>query len=106
MRIPDGYTKRVTGPTKVKSRGAAAVASVASGGAGAVAPVDSVEVSSRSVEVQRARSFALQAPEIRQALVDEIMGLINQGGYQVKGEDVAPVLIREHMADAGFGGAG
>ena len=104
MRIPDGYSKRVTGPSKVKSRGAEAVASVGSGGA--AAPADSVEVSSRSVEVQRARSLALQAPEIRQALVDEIMGLINQGGYQVTGDDVAPVLIREHLADGGFGGMG
>jgi flagellar biosynthesis anti-sigma factor FlgM len=104
MRIPDGYSKRVTGPSKVKSRGAAAVAAVTGGGA--VVAADSVEVSSRSVEVQRARSLALAAPEIREALVNEIMGLINQGDYQVTGSDVAPVLIREHLADAGFLGAG
>ncbi|MBI5014237.1 MAG: flagellar biosynthesis anti-sigma factor FlgM [Deltaproteobacteria bacterium] len=104
MRIPDGYTKRVVGPGKVRSRGAAAVAGV-TGAAPVGAAVDSVEVSSRSFEVQRARALALAAPEIREALVDEIMGLIHQGDYQVTGQEVAPVLIREHLADAGFAGA-
>lgn len=101
MRIPDGYTKRVVGAGKVKGRGAAAVATVASGGA--VRPADTVEVSARSVEVQRARLLALQAPEVREALVDEIMGIINQGQYHVSGSEVAPILIREHLADAGMG---
>lgn len=101
MRIPDGYSKRVVGPAKVKSRGAAAVASVASGAAAPAA--DSVEVSARSVEVQHARLLALQAPEVREALVDEIMALIGQGQYDVDGSDVAPVLIREHLTDAGLG---
>jgi anti-sigma28 factor (negative regulator of flagellin synthesis) len=62
---------------------------------------DSVHISSRSLEVQKARLVALQAPDIRQELVDEVVGLIGRGEYMVTGTDVAPKMIREHLMDAG-----
>lgn len=100
MRIPDGYTtKRVLAPGRVKSRGAAAAAQAVAG-VGAVAP-DKVEFSARAGEVAHARQLALHAPDVREPLVAEVSSLIGQGQYQVSGAQVAPVMIREHLLDAG-----
>ena len=59
---------------------------------------DPVFFSGRSVEVGRARLLALQAPEVRAALVDTIRASIHSGQYQVTGAEVAPRLIQEHLA--------
>ena len=64
---------------------------------GAAAPADLVMISGRGSDIQRARSLALHAPEIRQEMVDEIVGQIERGEYQVSGTDVAPIMIQEHL---------
>lgn len=61
---------------------------------------DQVYFSGRSVEVSRARLLALQAPEIRVALVDSISDQIRHGQYDVSGSDVAPKLIQDHLVIA------
>ena len=60
-----------------------------------------IQISGRSVEIQKARAMALQAPDIRQELVDEIRGQIDRGAYQVPGRDVVPKMIRDHLMGVG-----
>lgn len=94
MKIRDAYTATLTGVSKTRRRGAAASLS----GPGAVAgPGDRIDLSGRSQEVQRARSLALEAPEVREALVEEVLGEIREGRYRVTGAQVAPRLIQEHL---------
>ena len=101
MRIPDAYTtKKVLGPGRVKSRGAVAAAQAVSGVNHVT--TDTVEFSARAGEVSHARHVALQAPDVREPLVAEVSSLIGQGQYQVTGAQVAPVMIREHLLDAGI----
>ncbi len=58
---------------------------------------DQVHFSGHSYEVQRARALALQAPDIREDMVEEIVAQIRQGRYVITGAQVAPRLIREHL---------
>ncbi|MBE0616676.1 MAG: flagellar biosynthesis anti-sigma factor FlgM [Proteobacteria bacterium] len=58
---------------------------------------DQVSFSGQSFEVQRARALALQAPDIREEMVGEIVAQIRQGRYVITGAEVAPRMIREHM---------
>ena len=68
---------------------------------GATPPsTDQVLFSARSADVSRARGLALQAPEIRAGLVDSISAMISDGRYQVRGADVAPKLIQDHLTIA------
>ncbi|MHB8766472.1 MAG: flagellar biosynthesis anti-sigma factor FlgM [Deferrisomatales bacterium] len=100
MKIRDRYTRGVssTGPARGRER-----ASEAPEAAGPVAsPLDRVQISDRSVAVQRARWLALNAPEVRVGLVDQIVGMIERGEYRVQGRDVVPKLIREHLTDHGI----
>ncbi len=69
------------------------------GAASVAAPVrgDSVEVSARSHEVQRARLVALAAPEVRHAEVEAILGDLTAGRYAVTGAQVVPRLLQDHF---------
>ncbi|NTU59653.1 MAG: flagellar biosynthesis anti-sigma factor FlgM [Deltaproteobacteria bacterium] len=99
MRIRERSTRGVstasTGPAKAKSSPTAAEAPRSSQGAS-----DSVLVSDRGLEVQRARGLAIEAPDIREALVGEVSEQIESGQYAVTGEDVAPKMIHEHLTEA------
>ncbi|HSH70921.1 MAG TPA: flagellar biosynthesis anti-sigma factor FlgM [Deferrisomatales bacterium] len=97
MKIRDRLTRGVGSSGPLPNRGKAAGAGTAAKGA---APSDRVMISGRGVDIQRARSLALAAPEIRQEMVDEIVGLLERGEYQVTGADVAPKMIQEHLAYA------
>ena len=88
-------TRGVGSSGSLPSRGKATGSGAAAKGA---APSDRVMISGRGVDIQRARSLALAAPEIRQEMVDEIVGLLERGEYQVTGADVAPKMIQEHLA--------
>lgn len=57
-----------------------------------------VDISGKGQEVSKARTLALNAPDVRQGLVDEVVGQLAKGEYDVKGEDVAPKMIEEHLA--------
>jgi anti-sigma28 factor (negative regulator of flagellin synthesis) len=94
MKVTDAYNVSLAATQRVRRRrrvdGVEEPASAA--------PVtDQVYFSGRSMEVRRARVLALQAPEIRGALVDAISDLIRRGQYEVRGSDVAPKLIQDHL---------
>jgi len=61
---------------------------------------DRVQVTGRSAEVQRARTLALQAPEVRQGLVAGLREAISDGRYRVTGAQVLPRLLREQSFEA------
>ncbi len=94
MRIRDRYTGGVRGSGVVRGRGKAGDTSQASRSG---EPLVRVNLSGRSMDIQKARVVALQAPDIREGLVDEIQGQIQQGRYQVTGRDVVPNMIRDHL---------
>lgn len=98
MKIRDRLTGGISGTAPVRSKDKLSEAAEVSRSPGGT---DRVQISSRSLEIQKARLAALQAPDIRQGLVDEVVGLINRGEYQVTGAEVAPKMIREHLMDAG-----
>src|SRR5512138_3168252 len=97
MRIRERLTRGAseTKGTAARSKAAGTPAQTQS----ASSPSDSIRLSGRGLEVQRARGLALQAPEIREGLVEEISGQVESGQYDVTGEDVAPKMIQEHLAD-------
>ena len=97
MKIRDRLSRGVAAAgapkTREKGAGAAGGQRLAAAAAG-----DTFHISNRSLEIQRARSAALQAPDIREEMVDEVVGLLSRGEYHITGADVAPRMIREHMA--------
>ena len=97
MKVTDAYNVSLAATQRVRRRrrmdGVEEPASAAP-------TTDQVYFSGRSMEVSRARLLALQAPEIRVALVDSINDLIHSGQYEVRGSDVAPKLIQDHLVIA------
>ena len=98
MKIRDRYTRGVLGTPPVRSQDKAEETSESGEASRTSGPPDRVHISGKGVEIRRARSLALRAPDIRQEMVDEIVGQIANGQYQVTGADVAPRMIREHLA--------
>lgn len=97
MKIQDHPAGGVAGAPSLSTRGRSAEAADPQRPTG---PADSIQFSGRSREIQRARTAALAAPDVRQPLVDEVAGLVDRGEYAVTGAEVAPRMIREHLADA------
>jgi anti-sigma28 factor (negative regulator of flagellin synthesis) len=97
MKVTDAYNVSLAAAHRVRRRrradGVAETDAV-------VSPTDQVFLTERSVEVRRARSLALNAPEVRVALVDSISDQISRGQYVVTGADVAPKLIQDHLVIA------
>ena len=98
MKIRDRVTRGVGSSGPLRGRGRAPSAEKSS--KGAAVPADLVMISGRGTDIQRARSLALRAPEIRQEVVDEIVGQIERGEYQISGAEVAPKMIEAHLAIA------
>ena len=94
MKISDAYTKAVSPVSRAQRRQGVDAASEVQG-TGAVS--DQVQLSGQGLEVQRARLLALQAPDIRESLVSEIVSQIRTGGYTITGAEVVPKLVREHV---------
>ena len=97
IKIPDSYTTVMAGAETIRKE--LKKKETEKGKSAARAAADAVNISNRGQEVAHARSLALAAPELRQNLVDEIMGLIRNGKYDVDGEQVAPKMIRDHAMD-------
>jgi hypothetical protein len=97
MKIRDRYTGSIAGTGLPRERDKTGSTPEISR---SPAATDRVQFSGRSVEIQKARVLALQAPEVRQEMLDEIIGQIKEGNYHVTGTDVIPRMIREHLADA------
>lgn len=97
MKIRNRYSRGVLGSTPLRGPGRSEGLSGPSRTAGML---DRINISNRGVEIRRARLLALAAPEVRQTLVDELVGQIRRGEYEVRAIDVASKMIREHLADA------
>jgi flagellar biosynthesis anti-sigma factor FlgM len=97
MKIRERYTQQVANTRGVTPREKTGEAAPTARSAGTA---DTVQISARSMEIQKARQLAIQAPDIREALVGAISGQIDRGEYNVTGAEVAPKLIREHLMDA------
>ena len=96
MKIRDRYTGQVREPNLVKGSECGQGSPEAPRFVGSP---DRVQISGRSVEIQKARNLALRAPDIRQDLVNDILGSIQRGKYDVSGVDVVPRMLRDHAAD-------
>ena len=94
MKIRDTYSKPVSRVGRLRRRDETGTVGETGGVSG---PTDQVALSGQGFEVQRARALALAAPDIREEMVDEIVAQIKQGRYTVRGADVAPRMIREHL---------
>jgi anti-sigma28 factor (negative regulator of flagellin synthesis) len=97
IKIPDGYMTVLAGSETVRKELRKTGADRSKSSPRAVA--DAVKISNRGHEVAHARSVALAAPDVRESLVNEIVGLISSGGYDVSGAQVAPKMIRDHAMD-------
>jgi flagellar biosynthesis anti-sigma factor FlgM len=100
-KIPDSYTSALAGSDQVlkkdkkdKKQRAANVAQQEKTGS-----KDAVDISGKGQEINHARQLAFAAPEVRQGLIDELVGQLEQGQYDIQGSDVAPKMIREHLMD-------
>jgi len=61
--------------------------------------VRQIELSKRSMEIEKALEVIAAAPEIRDDLVSSIAAQIENGLYNVKGSDILPKMIRDHAMD-------
>lgn len=95
MKISDQYTTSMVGAAHLKEKEKKAGKAKAGE---TPRPSDGVRISGKSQEIAHARALALAAPEVRQELVDEIVGLLTSGKYTITGEDVAPKLIQDHLS--------
>ncbi len=60
---------------------------------------DSVQLSDRSRMVAKAQELATNAPDVRQAKVDELRNSIQAGTYQVNGRMVADSMLRKSITE-------
>ena len=61
------------------------------------------EISSRAKEMSKAKSLAEQAPDVREAKVEDLKRRIAAGKYNVDADAIADRLMSEHMATAKAG---
>jgi flagellar biosynthesis anti-sigma factor FlgM len=101
IKISDGYTSALAGSEQVhkkdkkgKKEGATRADKQDKAGS-----KDAVDISGRGHEINHARQLAFAAPEVRQALIDELVDQMGSGQYDIQGSDVAPKMIREHLMD-------
>jgi negative regulator of flagellin synthesis FlgM len=58
-----------------------------------------VEVSPSAQEVQQVKRVVNQLPDVREDRVSALKAQIENGTYQVSGEDIAELMIRRTLAD-------
>lgn len=93
MRIPEVYASLTTAVPRVERRRAG---TTAEGGTNpARRSTDRLDFSARATEFAQARRAALEAPAVREGLVNELSGRIDRGQYQVSGADVGAALLRD-----------
>ena len=61
------------------------------------------DISSRAKEMAKAKSLAEQAPDVRDAKIEELKRRIASGNYNVDADAIADRLMNEHMATAKAG---
>lgn len=94
MKISDQYTTSMVGADNVREK---KKKELKAGQSGEAKSAVALNISGKGQEVAKARNLALAAPEVRQEMIDQIVGMIRQGAYNVTGEDVAPKMIEEHV---------
>lgn len=101
IKITEGYASSLTGSDQVgkKEKKERSARSKESQEAPKAPGADAVDISGRGMLIGLARKLALAAPEVRQALIDELVGKLERGEYDIEGSDVAPKMIREHLMD-------
>lgn len=60
---------------------------------------DSVQLSLRAKETQRARQVAEQAPEVREAKVAGLKQAVQNGTYNVKAEQIAGKMVKGSLLE-------
>ena len=68
-------------------------------------PDVSTDISARAKEMAQAKSVATAAPDLREAKIAELKKRIAAKQYNVKPEDVAEKMVREHLQTRGSGSA-
>lgn len=63
---------------------------------------DTVQLSGRSREVQKAQDVVHEAPEIRESRVAELKSAIKSGSYNVRGEQIASKMLTDSMVNKLF----
>jgi negative regulator of flagellin synthesis FlgM len=63
----------------------------------------STQISGRAKEFAAAKQVAAEAPDVREAKIQELRERIARKEYNVKPEDVADRMIKEHMQSNGIG---
>lgn len=61
--------------------------------------VDKVELSTRKAEIDKLKERVKAAPATRQEKIDTIKQAIENGTYNVKGEDVARSILKNQLLD-------
>ncbi len=60
---------------------------------------DSITISQKSREVQKAMKVVEQLPDVREGKVKELQQSIENGSYNVKGEAIAEGMIKHSLVD-------
>jgi negative regulator of flagellin synthesis FlgM len=69
------------------------------GEAAATRQPDNVQISDRTEELLRIRRLVDALPEVRLDRVNALAKAIDEGNYNVKGEQIAEAIIQKHLID-------
>lgn len=81
-----------TSSNSVADRGVSVSSSVSS-------PAAQVDISSTAQEIQRVKQLINRLPDVREDRVQALKAQIDQGTYNVSGQDIADLIIRRALAD-------
>ena len=68
-------------------------------GAAAVKPQEKVDLSTMAIEIQQAKVEVSKLPEVREEKVQEIKAQVEEGTYNVSGEQIANKMVGESIID-------
>jgi negative regulator of flagellin synthesis FlgM len=78
---------------------AQAVEKPAGSSASATKPEEKVDLSTRAREIQQAKVEVSKAPDVREQKVQAIKSQVEQGTYNVSGEQIANKMVGESIID-------
>jgi len=67
--------------------------------AAAVKPEEKVNLSTQAREIQQAKVEVSKAPDVREQKVQDIKSQVDQGTYNVSGEQIANKMVGESIVD-------
>ena len=100
MKIPEknpvvnleAYIQKVDSGNKKSDQGENSLNDVSMG-------EEKVELSSRAKDIQRIKNAVANVPEVRAEKVSRLKRSIEEGTYNVKGEEVARKIVKESLLD-------